>query len=624
MTSSSSSAAAAASGASTSQDILVKAYKAEVQQLKETLHELALRDTSSGSPDFNAVLESKYLAQIKRNKTLSVQLGTAQQQLADAQRALKVEEEKLKRLVTATTSVAGLSTAAKGGGAAGSNRGRHTNASLNKETGSSDDDGDGEEGGTKNLDSVSAAAQRAYDQLHQREIALAEVQRENAALRSLIQREVGLRDDTSEVDALLKRTTTSSGAAEAGSGGGSGGGKAQCRSSGWRGRAETIVLLKSRLKDAQRTVEALSAAAAEKGQFDEAGLGSVDCGSDGTDPLALPASVRAYLGLEDGSNSEMRSVATTATRRRDVDDDARDRLTTMQQQRAAQQQQQTVHVENLQRQVQEEKWRMAALQARTKTMKTELDTLRGYVETILEKSAMDDELLEAYQLEVRKAQEETREWQKKAAAAADMRHNEKVGPSTTGAQSTTGASQVAGARSVPYRKVAPPPPSDAAPPVSAPPVERNATPPSSTLPKQQEQRQPSVENVDAVVYEWVLRACNESGVVIKSCVAGEGKSDAPPLPSASALAAVLRSALHHVVQVERQAMVASTRDGAGAALGNGKDRPREDATAPQAELVLLKENASLKNRIRTLTDMMEREMQAQKVLWNSRAANAGE
>jgi hypothetical protein len=587
----SSSTATAGGGPSPTPDVLLRACKAEVQQLKDALHELALRDTSSGSPGFSNVLEAKYLAQIKKNKTLSVQLGTIQQQLAEVQKALQVEQEKTKRLVAAATSVAAKNPprSINGGNKAGRHAGRGRQDASPTEEEDDDDDAD-----TKPTDARSTSLQRAYDQLHQKDIALAEVQRENAALRSLVRREVGLHDDASEVDALLKNTASAA---------------------GWRGRAEEIVLLRGKLKDAQRRVEALAATGEDLQDIE--GRFSINTIGSGADPLALPASVRAYLGIDDKGISKAQSSATTttaatATRRKDVDDDARDRLAAMQQQRIAQQRQQAIDAETQQRQRQEEKLRTAALQARVTTMKAELDTLRSHVETLLDKSKTDDELMEAYKAEVQAAQAETREWRKKASAAAAAttttaaaRRTASDSTRAVGLRNGAAAAMAAAAaRSAAYRKAAP---SDTV---------EGATAASS--------------NFDPVVYEWVWRACQESPPDGN----GGTVSEVAASPSARVVAAVLRNALQHVASVERQATATSTfldrgsnvrDDGAahtGAAVATADDMSCAVAAAAQTEKILLTENASLKKRIRALTDLMQREMQVQEVLWSSRDAGA--
>lgn len=638
-----SSYATASGGGTAPHEVVVRAYKAEIQQLKEALHEVALRDTGSGISGFNEVLEGKYLAQIKKNRTLSVQLGTAQQQLADAQKALQVEQEKTKRLVAAATSTA------TGNSQAGrqARRSNHGNPSSNDDGSlTNDGDADGDDAAeAKSTDGASAAVRRVYDQLHQREVALAEVHRENTALRSLVQREVGLRNDTTDVDALLKRT-----ASAASNGGGDGGGAAAAgsagsgtssnnsgntvSSAGWRGRAEEIVLLKSKLKDAQRKAETMAAAAAaaeEDGQYGDEGSGAdsrQNCTSNGSDPLALPASVRAYLGMEEHAPSETRSTAmtattaatTTTTRRRDVDDAARDRLAALQQQRATQQRQQAADAEKQQRQLQEEKLRTAALQARVKTMKEELDTLRAYVETILDKSTTDDELIDAYKTELSAAQEEIQAWKRKVAEAAASNAHVNHTPSDSavaGVKNGADASMaVAAARSAPYRKATQLELFDAQAAPSAASVASPPTPP-------QQQQTLAMQSIDAVVYEWVLRACQETPAVEKGCAAATdaGPADAPP--STDAVAAVLRSALHHVAQVERETTTAaSAAQLMSLATKNENSCAGENASSAaataQIQKVIVAENAALKKRLHALTDLMEREMQAQKVLWGSK------
>lgn len=590
-----------ASSSQAASDSVVRACKAEIAELKEALHELALRDASHGTPGFTEVLEGKYLAQIKKARALSVQLGTAQQQLAEAQKALQNEREKTTRLVAAATA---MSVGGSSGGGDGANEKRKGNAGCQRAprrtAGTSNDIDDDEVGENSSAQaSSSPALQRVYAQLHQRDLALAEVQRENAALRMLVKSEVGLRDDSAEVDALLAR----SGAAE---------GSGASASSGWRGRAEELVLLRSRLKDAQRRAEALEAAVLENGmQHGE------ENETEPADSLGLPASVRAYLGMADvASASEVRTTTTmmtaAAARRRDVDDDARDRLTTLQQQRAAQQRQTALTLEQQQRQLREEKTRTAALQARVATLKSELDVLRAYVDTILDKSSTDDELVEAYRAELLRAQEETRLWQKKA-AAAEEEHKEKQHPAVVsgmrnaeGALAATAAAAAA-VRSAPYRKDghAVPDTAFASPP----------PPQSPPEPSTQRHDVASLSKSEATAYAWVLRAFQENANLQKGedTAAAAAAAASPPTV---AMAALLRTAMQHVAQVERSAIDNATAAAAAAGQDSGV------GGAP-LEKVLVKENTQLKKRIRALTEMMDREMQAQQVLWRSREAKAG-
>ncbi|TPP53134.1 hypothetical protein CGC20_30150 [Leishmania donovani] len=520
--------------ATASPEVLLAACKAEAQQLRDAL---PLRD----------VWEGKYLVMIRKNRDLTVQLGTTQQQLAAAQKALQAAQEKTQRLVAAVTVSSLGARGAKAGsksaaGAAGLDDG------CNSSSGSKS--GGGGSGGEGTAAASSAAVARVYDKLHQKQLAMAEVQRENVALRSLIQREVGLRDDTKEVDRLLRRATavsSSGGSAAAVAGGKSASG---ADGGGWRGRAEEIVLLKSKLKDAQREVEEMVAAQS-----------SSENGADACmDPLSLPASVRTFLSASGDPAAEARSVVTTTTAqvrrpRRDVDDDARDRLSAMQQERAARQRQLAADLSELQQQLNEERMRSSALQARTKTMKSELDTLRSYVDTILEKSSTDDELVEAYKTELQRAHEEARHWRRVAADAL----KEAGGGETSAAFTVSGvhnglnSAAAAAVRTAPYRNVA----ADGG---DAGNVRRAPLPLSPPQP---------LKSFSRSLYEWVCQACDE----------------------------------RHAVA--------------------GNDMEHASTDGASAESVLLKENAALKKRIRALSALMEKELQAQRVLWATADAGAG-
>ncbi|CAG9571402.1 conserved hypothetical protein [Leishmania major strain Friedlin] len=527
---------------------------------------------------------------IRKNRDLTVQLGTTQQQLAAAQKALQAEQEKTQRLVAAVTVSSLGARGAKAGsksaaGAAGVDDGCNSNSGSKSGGGSS-----GSEGAAA---ASSAAVARVYDKLHQKQLAMAEVQRENVALRSLIQREVGLRDDTKEVNRLLRRATAVSsngGSAAAAAGGTSASG---ADGGGWRGRAEEIVLLKSKLKDAQREVEEMAAAQS-----------SSENGTDAcTDPLSLPASVRAFLGASGDPAAEARSVVTTTTAqvrrpRRDVDDDARDRLSAMQQQRAAQQRQLAADLAELQQQLNEERMRSSALQARTKTMKSELDTLRSYVDTILEKSSTDDELVEAYKTELQRAHEEARHWRRVAADALKEAGGGKTSAALTVSGVHNGLNNAAAAavRTAPYRKAAGDEKAVAAGGGDAGNVRGAPLP----LPPPQ-----PLTSFSRSLYEWVCQACDE---------VPEGKEQERTEPavaaSAKQLAAVLRQAFQHLVLVEQHTVA-------------GNDMGHASTDSASSESILLKENAALKTRIRALSELMEKELQAQRVLWATAAAGAG-
>ncbi|AYU77471.1 hypothetical protein, conserved [Leishmania donovani] len=527
---------------------------------------------------------------IRKNRDLTVQLGTTQQQLAAAQKALQAAQEKTQRLVAAVTVSSLGARGAKAGsksaaGAAGLDDG------CNSSSGSKS--GGGGSGGEGTAAASSAAVARVYDKLHQKQLAMAEVQRENVALRSLIQREVGLRDDTKEVDRLLRRATavsSSGGSAAAVAGGKSASG---ADGGGWRGRAEEIVLLKSKLKDAQREVEEMVAAQS-----------SSENGADACmDPLSLPASVRTFLSASGDPAAEARSVVTTTTAqvrrpRRDVDDDARDRLSAMQQERAARQRQLAADLSELQQQLNEERMRSSALQARTKTMKSELDTLRSYVDTILEKSSTDDELVEAYKTELQRAHEEARHWRRVAADAL----KEAGGGETSAAFTVSGvhnglnSAAAAAVRTAPYRNVAGDERAVAADGGDAGNVRRAPLPLSPPQP---------LKSFSRSLYEWVCQACDEVPEDKE-----QERTEPAVAASAKQLAAVMRQAFQHLVLVERHAVA-------------GNDMEHASTDGASAESVLLKENAALKKRIRALSALMEKELQAQRVLWATADAGAG-
>ncbi|KAG5482682.1 hypothetical protein CUR178_06719 [Leishmania enriettii] len=586
-----------APSATAAPEVLLAACEAETQQLRDALREVALRKAgaSTGAAAGGAlgeVLEGKYLALVRKCRVLTVQLATAQQQLTAAQKALQVEQEKTQRLVAAVK-VASL-------GARAAKASSKSSAETADKDSSADNDGgnksSGAGGSGRGAAASSAAVARVYDQLHLKELAVAEIQRENAALRSLIQREVGLRDDTKEVDSLLRRVTTASGsggptAATVGS-------KSACGldGSGWRGRAEEIVLLKSKLKDAQRELDKMAALQGSHGRSEDHGMAWMD-------PLALPASVRAFLGVGADPAHETRSMATTTTAqarrpRHDVDEDARDRLNAMQQQRANQLRQLTADLTEQQHRLDEERLKSSALQARVKTMTSELHTLRSYVDTILEKSSTDDELVEAYKTELQRAHEEARHW-KRAAADAVKRVSNGHGEAST-ALTVSGThnglnSAAAAERMLPYRKLAG---DERAVDADGDYAGKAYHAPFSWSPSQ------PPKSFSRSLYEWVCEACDEVPQKVE-------QEDTQPVVAASAkqLAAVLRHAFEYVVLVERHNATEADTSLAGADI-NG------------AESVLLKENTALKKRIRALSELMEKELQAQRVLWANTNAGA--
>ncbi|KAI5691959.1 hypothetical protein MNV84_02041 [Leishmania braziliensis] len=589
-----------------SPEVLLTAYKAEAQQLRDDPHKVTPSDMegchSSTRGDtgaaargvFGEALEGKYLLLIRKNKDLTVQLGTVQQQLAAAQKALQAEQEKTQRLVSAVTvsslGTRGVKSSSKlPAGATGLDDGGSSN-SGNKTNG-------GSGGGIAAASSTAIA--RVYDQLHQKELAMAEVQRENATLRSLIQREVGLRDDTREVDDLLRR------AAAASSSGGSTPAGVGCKSSsgtdagGWRGRAEEIVLLKCKLKDVQRELKMVVA---------QSGSGRGEDGVDTLmDPLALPASVRAFLGVDADPATEARSIATTTTSqvrrpRRDVDSYARDRLSAMQHQRAAQQRELSANLEQQQHELNEERMKSSALQARVKTMKSELHTLRSYVDTILEKSSTDDELVAAYKTELQRANEEIRHWRR---AAEETLKGASRGCNSDGETSTAFTvkgmrsgldnAAAAAARAASYRQA-----TEDKTIVSAGCGEEGKAC-AAPLPLWSSQ---SPKSFSRSLYEWVCQACDEVPQEV------EPKSTQPAVEaSAKQLAAVLRHAYQHVVLVERSTVAAA-------------DMALAVPTSTSGESILHRENTALKRRVCALSDLMEKELQAQRVLWTIANADA--
>ncbi|KAK7198697.1 hypothetical protein NESM_000833600 [Novymonas esmeraldas] len=568
-----------------SPEVLLAASKAEVKLLRDALHEFAVRDGGGASRGggaagtaFSDVLEGKYLALIKANKDLTVQLASTQRHLATAQAALQTERDKSQRLVAAMT------TSAVGTHGEGSPPPSRTVGPAGKSGG---------DGGASSS-AATAAAARVYDELHQKELAMAAVQRDNAALRALLQREVGLRDDAGEVDALLQRTTSTGGAAADTAGG------------GWRGRAEEVVLLKGKLKDAQRELRRVTAAATAAAAAQGGGGGDGDSVDERADALALPASVRAFLGVKDASSkpaetrSSATSVATTAATQarrppRDVDDAARDRLTSMQQQRAAQQHRHAADLAQQQQLMAEERAKTAALQARVTTLKSELDTLRGHVDTILDKSRTDDELVEAYKLELHRAHEDVRRWQRAAAeaqaevaATAGRGGDGGAGAALTVRGMRNGANDAvaAAARVAHYRSTA----------AGGADSGRGAGGAPS----------PPPPSFSAALYAWVCSACDEAPVDEVAHAAAAASAPITPTTAAAAqLAAVLRRAFHHVVAAERHA--AASLAAASPITASPND----------AESVLAKENAVLKKRLRNVTEMLETELQVQRALWAS-------
>lgn len=589
-------------------EVLLAAYKQEAKQLRDALH-IAVKEHGTA---FNDAMEGKYLAQVKKNRTLSVQLDTAQSQLRATQSALKLEEEKVSRLTGAALLSTTSATAAAGGAATRQQRRTRTRSSAAPSIISAAVPADD-----------AAKVDRLYQQLHAKELQYAEVKRMNRSLRLLVQQEVGLHRE-GDIDQLLAarhRSSKGDGDDDAGKGAAPADGnedgdeadgvvsaeptgdgvsrddppaaaasltfKAQ---QGWRGRAQEIIVLRGKLKDAKRELEVVRQrqrnGSEADGPFDENENESHDDG--GSSGIA---------GGGGGSNLDDISSGAAPTKRRDVDDAARSHLEVIQQRRMQKQQQLEYRLEEQAALYAEEKEKSKAQQAKWTILHREYTQLKNYVEQILEKSSSDDALIEAYKEEMEHLRKAALHLQRDAATAAASQHTSGVPVSASAEREVVQQlrHQIASLQHQLNSRPTPSPPPQvaAAEPLSG---EVAGIPPSQ-----------------AILWNWLRTAV----VTTASPLPESGDKASARLPQLSAVMGVLQAALRHVLELEQLQKQLSNDERTKLYHSIGAS-----AASPSIDMLLLQENQSLKRRVASLTDVIDRQLYLQQVFQQSSSASS--
>ncbi|EKG06445.1 hypothetical protein TCSYLVIO_002447 [Trypanosoma cruzi] len=310
-------------------------YKEEIAQLRALLAE--------GGLDKD-VLEGRYLNQLRRARQLGVQL--------------EAEKTHTRRL---TAQLAALQAKVQG---LGDGKGSEPSKGRVRQS-----EGVGGAGGQSEDQQSSVAAlkerlERVYVQLSDGKVQLEEYKRESQRMRKILQQEIG--GTAEELEALLKNTTESRG--------------------GWRGRAQQIVLLKGKVKELERSLTAAAAAVNASAKLD---------GEDSS-VGAVPALVQGGRGKPSAPTE-----ATTAltSRNRDLDDVARERVAEVQSRRLLQLRELQEELDKRTAELEAQKRRVEAAQARHVNLEADNHTLREYLQSVLTKTENDNALIDAYKEE---------------------------------------------------------------------------------------------------------------------------------------------------------------------------------------------------------------------------------
>lgn len=473
-----------------SHEDVVAAYKEELRKVKEALH---LAMSASGAE----ALESRYLAQIKKNKNLTVQLASERTRCLQMERQWKEEEKKVKEYQAEQEKQRRKAQRKAGGG--GSNgpplemmdivkdvATRRAKERMGYDTttaaadakmqpkvhrgGAEDEEEDEEEEMQETIRKLRERLERSFKMIAERDAQVNESRREAQLWRQVVQRETGATRE--EVDRIFRDAVQAGGGGKTSSVESPKAVKASAKAppvgeeegdsddnavvstagkaataaqelrlhakDGWRGRAQTIILLKGKLKDAEAALrqskqreESLQAALATAAKSTAVGsvLGGgassaapprwVDDGTGGGDDLESLMAL-AQLSAKPVTSERpslqpppppTRSASNTAGK--DVDDEARDHLAQLGNRRLQQQRELEATVDQLRERLAEEQRRHKALQGRFTTVQRDAQQLRQHVEVILQKSQADDELIAAYKEELVATQEElrdAREW----------------------------------------------------------------------------------------------------------------------------------------------------------------------------------------------------------------------
>lgn len=340
----------------------------ELLAVKEALHAVM---SGAGAE----ALESRYLAQIKRNKSLVVQLNAEKSKTTQLEKVLHEEQRKNAALVEKAKQLA-----AKAKGGAGRPLEMRdiipdivTDRALEKMGGrasrsssATQDDGDGtqqqQQQQSESVKQLRERADRCYRVISEKDSVIAEYKKEVQRWRALLQRETGVANDSLTLESMETKE-------------------------GWKGRAHTIVLLQGKVKDLE---EALRSSGSNPQQ---------PVNLDGKQP-PLPSPPRRS-GSE-GSSNEGAVV-------KDVDTEARQCVALMGQRRVQQMKELEREKDAAVDALTDEKRRYVALQARLTASQRESQQLKDNVRTMIEKSVGDDELIAAYREELTALQEDMRE-----------------------------------------------------------------------------------------------------------------------------------------------------------------------------------------------------------------------
>eukprot|EP00796_Vickermania_ingenoplastis_P000509 gene509-279_t len=470
-----------------------EAMKEELRQVKEALH-IAMQEAGADA------LESRYLAQIRKNKNLTVQLSSERTKAIALEKALQEAQQRTRDVEAELAKK--VKKGAKRGEDGGpplemkdivmdiATRGAKERMGYDAPTlaaaakgkpraGESDSDEELED----RIKKLKERLNRSFKIVAERDALVNEAKRETQLWRKVVMRETGASKE--DLDRLLSdavQQTEAKSIATAAA-------KAKAKSvaayaaatlgdtplsedagtppptredpqdgpaaelavpkDGWRGRAQTIVLLRGKLKDAeealrraqQREAELQEALAAAKSyHYGDGGSSTrasqaaappprwIDDGAGGDDLASLMALAQRQapaVGPSGGSASDSRSPSPRSAPKegkttaggteagavcvKDVDDGARQHLAQLGNKRLQRQRELEAAVQQREERLQEEQRRHTALKARFAALQRDHHQLRQHVETLLQKSQSDDDLIEAYKGELVALQHDLRE-----------------------------------------------------------------------------------------------------------------------------------------------------------------------------------------------------------------------
>lgn len=579
-------------------------------------------------------LEGKYLAQIKKSKALAVQLEAQKNISRQLQGQLDSATARLDALASQQPPQPSRQRRGKKGSSAAvkaipfldvNDAGvtRHGLGDDDGDKGNADDDDD-----TDAVRQLKERLERAYSQVRDRDVQLSEAKRESTQLKAILGRELGKTPE--ELQTWLAQA--------AGGRGGGGGGEGP---DGWKSRAEQIALLRGRLKDLERVMAAYQGSG-ELPRLPSPPIDSV-AGTDGggasvssaptppppTQQQRLNKNELAALVADGGDDLESlmqlalrtcpkdeasgataspstpprpnrtatqdaspgsavsRETAsrvngpTTTSVKRSVDDEARDVISDIAGKRLKGLREVEAELARTQEAVKEEKAKQAAAQARAVSLQRDNTQLRSHLQLMLEKSRGDDELVEAYKTELAAAMAVAQSLKAELAEMQREQQDEQQ-QSRPGAGSRTAATSSAG--KLPH--VATEDPSVEAL------TRENAELKKRLHALELTSQSSSPGSYESHVVRWALEAAGAA-------------EDGPEQTAGTPVAALLRAAHAHLLLLEKR--LQQLEDGHGQVFaGYNANRADPMPALPQALLV---ENANLKERVKSLTELLRREAQ---------------